>query len=79
MPETTRPLASDLIAYDSWLASIPISPATGWRWRRRGLIEVINIYGRCYVSRSAIAEFQRRAAAGEFAQVHRTPKRNGSR
>jgi hypothetical protein len=79
MPETIRPLASDLIAYDHWLASLPISAATGWRWRQRGLIEVINIYGRCYVSRSAIAEFERRAAAGEFAKEHVTPKRSRTR
>ena len=76
---TAATRASGLLAYDTWLASIPISPATGWRWRRQGLIEVINIYGRCYVSRSAIAEFERRAAAGEFAQVHHTPKRSRSR
>ena len=75
MPETIRPLASDLFAYDEWLASIPISAATGWRWRQRGLIKVINIYGRCYVARSAIAEFERRAAAGEFAKEHFTPRK----
>jgi hypothetical protein len=79
MPTHSIPItASDLIAYDRWLESLPISPATGWRWRKRGLIETINIYGRVYVSRSAIAEFEARAAAGEFAREHKTPKRSGT-
>ena len=80
MPTQTISLtASDLIAYDQWLASLPISAATGWRWRRRGWIATINIAGRVYVSRRDIAEFERRAAAGEFAKEHVTPKRSGSR
>jgi hypothetical protein len=77
MPTQTIPItASDLIAYDQWLASLPISPATGWRWRKRGWVPTVNICGRVYVSRSAIAEFERRAAAGEFAKQHVTPKRS---
>jgi hypothetical protein len=80
MPENESILSpTDLLAYDAWLESIPISPATGWRWRKRGLIETINIYGRVYVSRSAIAEFERRAAAGEFSRAHVTPKRRNTR
>ena len=70
---------TDLVSYDSWLASVPISPATGWRWRKRGLIDTINICGRLYLSRKAIAEFERRAAAGEFAKEHVTPNRSGHR
>jgi hypothetical protein len=76
---TTATPASDLIAYDHWLAQLPISPATGWRWRKRGWIPTVNICGRVYILRSAIAEFEARAAAGEFAQVHRTPKRGRTR
>ena len=80
MPDT-EPISSptDLLAYDAWLESIPISPTTGWRWRKLGLIETINIYGRVYVSRSAIARFEARARSGEFAKEHVTPKRSGAR
>jgi hypothetical protein len=79
MPTQTIPnVIPDLIAYDAWLASLPISAATGWRWRKRGWIPTVNIAGRVYISRSAIAEFERRAAAGEFAQEHITPKRSGT-
>jgi hypothetical protein len=74
---TTR--ASDLVAYDEWLNQLSITQATGWRWRKRGWIPTVNICGRVYVSRSAIAEFERRAAADEFAKEHVTPKRSGSR
>jgi hypothetical protein len=40
--------------------------AAGWQpgWR---------VYGRVYVSRDTIADFKRRAASGEFAQVHKAP------
>jgi hypothetical protein len=67
---------SNLLAFDRWLKDIDRTPATGWRWRKRGWIPTVNIAGRVYVSRQAIAEFERRAAAGEFAKKHVTPKRS---
>jgi len=76
---TAATRASDLVAYDEWLNQLSITGATGWRWRKRGWITTINICGRVYISRSAIAEFERRAAAGEFAKEHITPKRSGPR
>jgi len=80
MPENESIFSpTDLLAYDAWLESIPISSTTGWRWRQRGLIETINIYGRVYVSRSAIQESLRRAGRGEFAKEHVTPKRRDTR
>jgi hypothetical protein len=71
--------AGNLLAYDNWLESIPVSKITGWRWRKRGLIKATNIYGRLYVTRAAIAEFEQRAGAGEFEQIHRTPRALGQR
>jgi hypothetical protein len=70
-----NPPASNLLPYDSWLTGIKKTPATGWRWRKRGWIETVNICGRLYISRAAIAEFERRAAAGEFSQAHKAPSR----
>ena len=67
--------ASSIVAFEPWLKEIDKTPATGWRWRRKGWIKTLNISGRLYVSRAAIAEFERRAAAGEFAKVHQTPRR----
>jgi len=64
---------SDLVAFEAWLSSISRTAVTGWRWRKLGWIEVINIAGRLYISRAAIARFEEAAAAGKFARVHPTP------
>jgi hypothetical protein len=61
-------IASSILAYAHWLASIPVSSTTGWRWVRDGRIQPINIAGRLYVTRAEIERFQARAAAGEFAK-----------
>ncbi len=60
--------APSVLAYAHWLASIPVSSTTGWRWVRDGRIEPINIAGRLYVTRAEIERFQARATAGEFAK-----------
>ena len=66
---------SGLVSFEAWLRDIDKTPATGWRWRQRGWIKAVNICGRVYVSRSEIASFEARAAAGEFSTVHKTPSR----
>jgi hypothetical protein len=45
-----------------------ISTTTLWRWARRGWIRTVNIAGRPYVCLDSLKEFDRRAAAGEFAK-----------
>jgi predicted site-specific integrase-resolvase len=56
------------IAVRRWIQQIGISPSTFWRWRQRGWIsEPVNIGGRLYLTMEQIAEFKRRAQAGEFA------------
>jgi len=79
MSMLTTPPTSGLRAFERWLEEIDKTPATGWRWRKRGWIKTINIAGRLYVSREEIAEFERRAAAGDFAQLHATPNRTEAR
>ena len=74
-----RPIVSDLVALTKWLREIDKTAATGWRWRKLGYITTTNILGRLYVSREAIAKFERRAAAGEFSQVHKTPSKKGEK
>lgn len=61
------------LALDKYLAESGISPVTAWRYRRKGWLKTINISGRHYVTREAIAEFNRRAQAGEFSKVLRNP------
>jgi len=72
-------IGSNLIALNQWGEQIGRTQATIWRWRRDGWLKSINIAGRVYVSRQAIAEFERRAAAGEFSKEHVTPKRGAAR
>jgi hypothetical protein len=69
---------SNLLAFDRWLKDIDRTPATGWRWRKRGWIDTVNICGRLYVSRHEINRFEERAAAGEFSKTHKTPKPKGA-
>ena len=35
---------------------------------KRGWVRLVNICGRCYVDMASLAEFDHRAAAGEFAK-----------
>ena len=66
-----------LISFNKWLADMGITNTTGWRWRKRGIIKTVNIYGRLYVSTDATAEFYRRAEAGEFAMNLSLGKQQG--
>ncbi len=68
---------SDLVSFDGWLKSLGRTRTTGHRWRKKfPWLTVTNIFGKNYISRHVIAEFQRRAAAGEFSRaVH--PPNNG--
>lgn len=64
-----------LVALNSWLTQVGITPVTAWRWRRKGWLKTVNIMGRVYLSDDAITEFKRRAEAGEFSKVHAAPDR----
>lgn len=44
-----------------------LSDSTIWRYRQKGWLKVNNIAGRMFISRSDLAEFNRRMKAGEFA------------
>ena len=64
------------LALDQFMRQSGLSPATVWRYRKRGWLAVVTIAGRHYVTREAIAEFNRRAAAGEFAGTVANPSAN---
>jgi len=61
------------LALDKYLHESGISPVTAWRYRRKGWLKTINICGRHYLTREAIADFNRRAKAGEFAGTLSNP------
>ncbi len=63
-----------LLDYGQWLAAMGKTPITGWRWRKRGVLKTVNIFGRVYLTQEEAERFVRRAKAGEFAQPHKTPR-----
>lgn len=65
---TANSQSDSLVCFNKWLTDIGVTSTTGWRWRKRGIIQTTNIYGRLYVSESAIASFVAKAKAGEFAK-----------
>jgi hypothetical protein len=64
-----------LMALDKFIESIGVTRETLVKWRRNGLLETCNIYGRLYVTTEEATRFKRRAMAGEFAKCIKRPKR----
>ena len=74
IPNNTTPGAEGVplaahppISLDAFIRESGMSASTCWRHRRKGWLKTITIAGRHYLTREAIAEFNTRAAAGEFA------------
>jgi predicted site-specific integrase-resolvase len=67
--EDSSPQNSGLRASRAVTRDRGISDVTLWRWARRGWITLVNISGKNYVNLASLAEFDRRAAAGEFAKA----------
>ena|SRR5438094_7583479 len=61
------------LSLDLFMRQTGLSPASCWRYRKRGWLKTIVIANRHYVTREAIAEFNERAARGEFAGIIPNP------
>ena len=72
-PSSTDP--SNLFAFDEYLKGRNLTRTTGYRYRKQGLLETVNIFGRLYVTRQEIEKFEARAIAGEFHKDAKTPTR----
>ncbi len=72
-PIKTESVEAPIVSLQKFCRSVGISPVTAWRYRRAKMLRTINIAGRQYVTREAIAEFMQRAEAGEFAKAHPVP------
>ena len=60
---------SNLVPLAEWADAIHKTRATVWRWRKEfPWFRTTNVFGKLYVTRETIAEFERRALAGEFAK-----------
>ena len=64
-----------LISLDKFIQSIGVTRETLVKWRRNGLLETCNIYGRLYVTTEEAARFLRRVMSGEFAKSIKRPQR----
>jgi predicted DNA-binding transcriptional regulator AlpA len=65
----------ELISLRRFRADLGVVPSTAWRWVQRGWLgRPVNIGGRLYLTREQIAEFKRRAEAGEFASNIKPPR-----
>ncbi len=58
---------SQLVSFDNWLESIDKTRTTGWKWRKKGVISTLNVFGKLYVTRDEITRFESRVLSGEFA------------
>ncbi len=58
---------SILIPFERWLEGRNLTRTTGYRYRKHGLIRVVNIFGRLYITRAEVQDFDRRAVNGDFA------------
>jgi len=63
------------MSLDKFMQETGFSPVTIWRYRKKGWLETTNIAGRHYVTREAIATFNRRAGNGEFSKAPRNPSK----
>lgn len=70
-PPKPRPLTP----LTEFAASLGKTTSTIWRWRKLGWVRATNICGKLYIADSDLAEFRRRAEAGEFSKVPTVPRR----
>lgn len=75
MPPTATPSASNLVSFDDWLNDLGKTRVTGFRWRQKGLVSTVNIFGRLYISREEIGSFEEKAKRGDFSREPKTPSR----
>jgi hypothetical protein len=63
--------AGNLVSFHGWLHELNRTRSTGHQWRKRYpwlAAGVVNVFGKLYISRDTIVEFERRALAGELAR-----------
>ena len=72
-PSNTDP--SNIFPFEKWLDGRGLTRTTGYRYRKQGLIQTVNIFGRLYITREEIALFERRAVNGDFHKEAKTPAR----
>jgi len=54
--------------YQLWISEMGVSPATGQRWRNKGMVQILRIGKTVFIDQENISKFWDRARAGEFAE-----------
>ena len=57
---------SNLFSFYDYLRGRGLTRTTGYRYRRQGLLVVVNIFGKLYITGDEIRRFEERAISGEF-------------
>ena len=74
-PATVSENAYPPMSLSKFIEETGLSPTTIWRYRSKGWLKTFNIAGRQYISRAAIAEFNRRCESGEFSAAPANPSK----
>jgi len=74
MLKTNKKQEDHLIKYAEFLIKNGFSTTSGWRLRKKGFVNPINIEGHWYIKQSEIKNFLNRASAGEFAKTSHLAK-----
>jgi hypothetical protein len=66
---TTTPQAiAGITSLSVYRRQLGVSKTTLWRYRRNGWLKTINVLGKLYITREAIAEFEAMLCSGELAK-----------
>ena len=66
--QTNPELASGVKSLSTYRRELGRSKTTLWRYRRNGWLKTINVLGKLFVTREAIAEFEAMLCSGELAK-----------
>jgi hypothetical protein len=79
MMKNAQDRSGGLVSFDQWRRDVGISRTTGWRWRRNGWVQTLNISGKVYVGLAEASQFVALAKAGRFAKPLKKPIRKTQR
>lgn len=65
---TTPEAVAGITSLSVYRRQLGVSKTTLWRYRRNGWLETINVLGKLYVTRKAIAQFEAMLCSGELAK-----------
>ena len=68
LSKTTPQAIAGITSLSVYRRQLGVSKTTLWRYRRNGWLKTINVLGKLFVTREAIAEFEAMMCSGELAK-----------